>query len=57
MNPYRSFQTMKPDEEIDYGVQVYRGDVRMEATGGRSRAFLSQDKASSTPTEGGPGTG
>ena len=46
---------MKPDEEIDYGVQVYR--VRMEATGGRSRAFLSQHKASSTPTEGGPGTG
>jgi 4-amino-4-deoxy-L-arabinose transferase-like glycosyltransferase len=40
MNPYRAFQTMKPDEEIDYGVLVYRGDVHMEATGGISRAFL-----------------
>jgi hypothetical protein len=44
MNPYRSFQTMKPDEEIDYGVLVYRGDVHMEETGGLSRAFLSQEK-------------
>jgi hypothetical protein len=44
MNPYRAFQTMKPDEEIDYGVLVYRGDVRMEATGGVSRAFLAWDK-------------
>jgi hypothetical protein len=44
MNPNRSFQTMKPDEEIDYGVLVYRGDVRMEATGGLSRAFLSVEK-------------
>jgi len=44
MNPYRAFQTMKPDEEIDYGVLVYRGDVRMEEAGGLSRAFLSQDK-------------
>jgi hypothetical protein len=44
MNPYQAFQTMKPDEEIDYGVLVYRGDVRMEATGGLSRAFLSQEK-------------
>jgi 4-amino-4-deoxy-L-arabinose transferase-like glycosyltransferase len=44
LNPYRSFQTMKPDEEIDYGVLVYRGDVHMEETGGLSRAFLSIDK-------------
>jgi Dolichyl-phosphate-mannose-protein mannosyltransferase len=44
MNPYRAFQTMKPDEEIDYGVLVYRGDVRMEATGGLTRAFLSLEK-------------
>jgi hypothetical protein len=35
---------MKPDEEIDYGVLVYRGDIHMEATGGLSRAFLSQEK-------------
>jgi len=44
MNPYRGFQTLKPDEEIDYGVLVYRGDVHMEETGGLSRAFLSVDK-------------
>jgi MFS family permease len=44
MNPYRAFQTMKPDEEIDYGVLVYRGDVRMEETGGLTRAFLALEK-------------
>jgi len=44
MNPYRGFQTIKPDEEIDYGVLVYRGDIHMEPTGGLSRAFLSQEK-------------
>jgi hypothetical protein len=44
MNPYGGFQTMKPDEEIDYGVLVYRGDVHMEAVGGLSRAFLVWDK-------------
>jgi 4-amino-4-deoxy-L-arabinose transferase-like glycosyltransferase len=44
MNPYRAFQTMKPDEEIDYGVLVYRGNVHMETVGGLSRAFLAQDK-------------
>jgi hypothetical protein len=44
INPYRAFQTQKPDEEIDYGVLVYRGDVHMEETGGLSRAFLCWDK-------------
>ena len=44
MNPYRGFLTLKPDEEIDYGVLVYRGDIHMEETGGLSRAFLSVDK-------------
>jgi hypothetical protein len=44
MNPYRGFQTLKPDDEIDYGVLVYRGDVHMEEAGGLSRAFLSQNK-------------
>jgi len=44
MNPYRGFQVLKPDEEIDYGVLVYRGDVHMEETGGLSRAFLSHEK-------------
>jgi hypothetical protein len=29
MNPYARFQSTKPDEEIDYGVLVYRGDVPM----------------------------
>ncbi len=40
LNPYRGFQTRKPDEEIDYGVLVYRGDVPMGAAGGVSRAFM-----------------
>ena len=40
MNPYRAFSDLKPDEEIDYGVLVYRGDMRMEGGGGLSRAFL-----------------
>ena len=44
LNPYRAFQSRKPDEEIDYGVLVYRGDVHMEATGGVSRALLAWDK-------------
>jgi 4-amino-4-deoxy-L-arabinose transferase-like glycosyltransferase len=44
INPYRAFLTIKPDEEIDYGVLVYRGDIHMEATGGLSRAFLAWDK-------------
>ena len=44
MNPYRGFLTLKPDDEIDYGVLVYRGDIHMEETGGLSRAFLALDK-------------
>ncbi len=44
MNPYRAFQTITPDEEIDYGVLVYRGNVHMETVGGLSRAFLAQDE-------------
>jgi hypothetical protein len=44
LNPYRGFQSIKPDEEIDFGVMVYRGDLRMEETGGLSRAFLAWDK-------------
>ncbi|MGD0628636.1 MAG: glycosyltransferase family 39 protein [Terracidiphilus sp.] len=52
MNPYRGFQTMKPDEEIDYGVLVYRGDVHMEAAGGISRAFLAWDQLSAKNTQG-----
>ena len=44
MNPYRGFQTLKPDDEIDYGVLVYRGDMHMEEAGGLSRAFLAYEK-------------
>ena len=44
LNPYRGFQARKPDEEIGYGVMVYRGDVPMEAAGGVSRAFLAWSK-------------
>jgi tetratricopeptide (TPR) repeat protein len=51
MNPYRAFQKMKPDEEIDYGVLVYRGDVHMEETGGLSRAFLAWDKLEAKQTQ------
>jgi Dolichyl-phosphate-mannose-protein mannosyltransferase len=43
LNPYRAFQTRKPDEEIDYGVLVYRGDIHMETVGGLSLAFLAWD--------------
>jgi len=43
-NPYYRFRAIKPDEEIDYGVLVYRGDIHMEAAGGISRAFLAWDK-------------
>jgi hypothetical protein len=44
MNPYRRFQAMKPDEEIDYGVLVYRGDIHVEEADGLSRAGLSEEK-------------
>jgi 4-amino-4-deoxy-L-arabinose transferase-like glycosyltransferase len=44
LNPYREFGQRTPDEEIDYGVLVYRGDVPMADVGGLSRAFLAWDK-------------
>ncbi len=44
LNPYQGFQTRKPDEEIDYSVLVYRGDIHIEAAGGVSRAFLAWSK-------------
>ena len=52
-----AFQTMQPDEEIDYGVQVYRGGC---AHGGDWRAnpgIPFPGKASSATTAGGPGLG
>lgn len=44
LNPYRTFESRKPDEEIDYGVLVYRGDVHMEDVSGLSSAFRAWDK-------------
>jgi len=38
MNPYRSFQSVKPDESIDYGVLVYRGDFSVNQVAALSRA-------------------
>jgi hypothetical protein len=50
-NPYVAFQSMKPDETIDYGVMVFRGhfDMRRAAVESRaqnaSRAFRKGDTA------------
>lgn len=44
LDPYSAFETRKPDEEIDYGVLVYRGDVPLGTTGGLSRALMAFDK-------------
>ena len=38
MNPYRTFQSMKPAEVIDYGVMVYRGSFDMKQAAALSRA-------------------
>jgi 4-amino-4-deoxy-L-arabinose transferase-like glycosyltransferase len=38
MNPYREFQSRKPDEMIDYGVLVYRGSFHVEQVAALSRA-------------------
>ena len=51
LNPYRSFQTRKPDEEIDYGVLVYRGDLPVPEAGGLSCAFLAGDKLDAHQTQ------
>jgi len=51
MNPYRAFKVMKPNEEIDYGVLVYRGDVHVEEADGLSRAGLSQEKLQAHQTQ------
>jgi tetratricopeptide (TPR) repeat protein len=39
MNPYRSFQDLKPDEMIDYGVMVYHGTFQVQQTAALSRAI------------------
>jgi tetratricopeptide (TPR) repeat protein len=38
MNPYRSFQSMRPAEMIDYGVLVFRGDFPTQQAAALSRA-------------------
>lgn len=43
LNPYARFQTIKPDEEIDYGVLVYSGDISIPEIAGLSRAYLAMD--------------
>jgi 4-amino-4-deoxy-L-arabinose transferase-like glycosyltransferase len=44
MNPYQRFQTLKPDEEIDYGILVYKGDIPMAEAGGTCRALQAGNK-------------
>jgi tetratricopeptide (TPR) repeat protein len=38
MNPYTVFQSLKPDEMIDYGVLVYRGTFQVNQAAALSRA-------------------
>jgi len=38
MNPYTAFQSLQPDEMIDYGVLVYRGNFPMNQAAALSRA-------------------
>ena len=44
LGPYLALQTRKPDEEIDHGILVYRGDIHMEAAAGTSRALMARSK-------------
>ena len=44
MNPYARFQNMKPDERIDDGVFVYRGDIPLADASAISAAFLAWSK-------------
>lgn len=39
LSPYGAFQSRKPDEMIDYGVFVYRGDFDMRQAAAMSRGF------------------
>lgn len=38
LNPYTTFQSLKPDEMIDYGVLVYHGNFPMNQAAALSRA-------------------
>jgi hypothetical protein len=51
LNPYRQFQKREPDEEIDYGVLVYKGDFHMEGVRAISRAFQASDKLEANQTQ------
>jgi tetratricopeptide (TPR) repeat protein len=37
LNPYRAFQSMKPDETIDYGVMIFRGRFDMRQAAAEAR--------------------
>jgi hypothetical protein len=43
MNPYREFQTRKPDEMIDFGVLVYRGTFSVAQAAAFGRAQHARD--------------
>jgi tetratricopeptide (TPR) repeat protein len=51
LNPYRRFQSMKPDEEIDHGILVFRGNIEMADAGGISRALMSLNKLRGKQTQ------
>ena len=38
LSPYRNFQSLKPDEQIDYGILVYRGTFDTKQAAALSRA-------------------
>ena len=42
---------MKPDEEIDHGILVFRGNIEMADAGGISRALMSLNKLRGKQTQ------
>lgn len=42
MNPYSRFQNLKPDEEIDYGILVYDGDIPMSDASAMASALQAE---------------
>jgi 4-amino-4-deoxy-L-arabinose transferase-like glycosyltransferase len=43
LNPYIAFQSLKPDEMIDYGILVYRGHFQVKQAAALSRAELAYE--------------
>ncbi len=41
LNPYRAFESMKPDEVIDYGVMIFRGHFDMRQAAAQARTQMS----------------